>query len=160
MTTITRSALRDMLYGLRGTVPLTISALTRVNLPKKAGFAGDVFKLSRVNGLTGTNVVAARQRASPGYERHPRSWGERISPALVQGRNGVYLSIRVEHRLATVYLSRHGSFLKTMRENELPDILPKKESPIQVRDYALTSIKRIAIAGRRYRVVEDGSEMT
>lgn len=158
METLTQSGLRDMLYGLRGSVPLTISALTRVPLPKKAGYVGEVLKLARINGLAGTDTMAAMERMVTGYKGGSRPWGERISPALVQGPNGVYLSLRIKHRLATVYLARHGSLLKTMRENELAGLLKPDTRPIEVREYSLRSIKRIAINGKRYRIVDDGME--
>lgn len=146
-----------MLYGLKASTLVTISALTKVDIPKRAGL-NDVFKLARVNGLTCVDHQRAMERKVGPYCLAPRSWGQRLSGALVEGRLGkMYLALKVERRLATVYLARHGSLLKTIREAEIGDALPKREpSPVERRDYSLANIKRISIGGERYRVVPDG----
>lgn len=61
--------------------------------------------------------------------------------------------------LETVYLTRRGPLLKTVKHDEIADALPKPDMrPVLVRDYALRHIKRIAINGKRYRIVDDGME--
>lgn len=152
MKTISHSELRDLLFGIRCATPVTISALTKVDLPKMVGIR-ECFKLARVNGLTGTDYHAAIARH--GGTSGARAWGSRLG-ALVEKGSRFYLTIRIKHRAEPIYLVRHGSLLKTAKSGELNAVLPKPDTrEVQVRDYALTNIKRISIGGERYKVIED-----
>jgi hypothetical protein len=88
----------------------------------------------------------------------PRQWGRHISAAVIenQGADGVkhYLQLKVEKSLSSIYLARHGSLLKIVREKELEGMLPKRdERPVIVRDFRIDHIQRASFGGKKYRIL-------
>ncbi len=153
MKTLTLSQLRDKLLTLRGAVPITISALTQVKTPIEMP---PVLKLARVNGISGADYAASLSRATgETHTSRSRTWGTRVTPHVVVHGDKTYLTLKVEHAYEHVYLSRHGSLLKTVKDAEVLPYLTSKASAIKVRDYDISHIKRIAFGGERYKIVED-----
>ena len=153
METITQSQLRDALVTLKSATPITISSLTEV----KSRYGKPLYKLSRINGLTGINYSAAVNRLIP-FVPKPRQWGQHISPGVIEHEtaDGVkhYLQLKVEKALSSVYLARHGSLLKVVRESELEGMLPKRdERPVTIRDFRLDHIQRASFGGKKYRII-------
>jgi len=153
METITQSQFLDLLLGLKGATPVTISSLTSV----KSKYGKPLLKLARVNGLAGANYSAAVNRLIP-FIPKPRQWGTRISPHVVEytkeGKTNYYLTLKIERALSAVYLARHGSLLKVVREKELEGMLPKRDERfVTVRDYSLSNIQRASFGGKKYRIL-------
>lgn len=157
METITQSQFLDLLLHLKGATPVTISSLTSV----KSRYGKPLYKLARVNGLAGADYSAAVNRLIP-FVPKPRQWGRHISAAVIEneGAEGVkhYLQLKIERALSSIYLARHGSLFKVVREKELEGMLPKRdERPVTVRDYSLGSIQRISFGRKKYRILPDSS---
>ena len=113
MRSITQSQLLDLLLSLKGCEPITISAMTEV----KSRYGKTLYKLSRINGMTGADYERAVNRLVP-YTAGPRPWGIRISPHVVthtvEAKKRYYLTVKIERSLSHTYLARHGSLLKVV----------------------------------------------
>ncbi len=153
MKTLTEDEFIARLRTLTHAVPITISALTPVDLPKSVKPGVEVFKLARVNGLTCVSQERAMQRLVPTHQSGARQWGEREGPALVTKGDKVYLTLKVEKIISVVYLARHGSLLKTIPESEVLPYLRPDNRPITIRDYSISRIKRAALNGEQFKIV-------
>lgn len=163
--TITPAQLAAMLAAMRGSQPITISALTRAcKLPD----GREVFKLARVHSFNRADHGAAVNRAQQG-EGHmpfvpaPRSWGRNVSQFLVSydhPKHGLryYLPLRVLRADKPVYFARDAAgFLRYVpRDMVTPHLPPERaKAPhgVVVRDYALDNLVSVHVRGKRLRVV-------
>ncbi len=178
MRTISLDGLRDLLSNVRGTTAVSFVALTKVDArktgnPHKLG----IYKLARVNAMLGTNHEAAvvRQQAregvtDPTYVAQERSWGERVSGALVRKGEDYYLPVQLNPTVCArpVYLvpkidANGKPRLVPIPEAEVAPWLPpdRREAqaahqgvarPVERRDYKLSSLAYAALNGERLRV--------
>ena len=167
--TINQSQLADILRSVKGATPLTISALVDARARKTGNPFREVLKLSKVNGMCGcsyeksVNRQQNREGTIPAFEARERSWGERISPALVEGKEGkLYLAIQPQRTAQPVYFGRNdkGVLIQVKKEVVAP-FLPEKRSSAEAqgvdkeivyRNYSLSSITALSIGGEKYRV--------
>ena len=168
MKTINQSQLADILRSVKGAAPITISALVDARARKTGNPFKEVLKLSKVNGMTGANYEASvnrqhdREGTTPAFEARERSWGERISSALVENKGKLYLAIQPQRTAQPVYFGRNdkGVLMQVKKEAVAP-FLPEKKSSAEAqgvdkeivyRNYSLTSITALSIGGEKYRV--------
>lgn len=172
--TITRAELRAKLQALKGATFVTISALVDARARKTGNPYAQVLKLSRVNGVVGADYEASvnRQLGREGkdhivFESQGRSWGERVSSALVlkadkeSGQDKAYLAIQPQHTRAPIYFGRQASGLlrQVAKETIAPFLPAHKPSAIQgtdkevvYRNYGLDGIASISMNGQTYRI--------
>jgi len=154
MEIITQSQFRDALIALKSATPITITALTEVKAPR---YGRPLYRMARINGMACANYSAAVNRLIP-FVPKPRQWGHHISAAVIENITAEgtkhYLQLKIERSLSSVYLARHGSLLKVVREKDLEGMLPKRdERPVTVRDYSLSNIQRASFGGKKYRIL-------
>ncbi len=168
MKTITVNQLRNALMGINHALPLNISALVDAR-PRKTGnpFAA-IAKLSVVNGMTGFDYEASvnrqlgREEKETDFSAAARSWGQVISPALVENKGEYYLRLKVESTRKPVYLTKRTAgnpwvvTAKEIIDNYLPPIAKAQnqgtEKEIIYRNYKLSSLVSVSMNGERYRI--------
>ena len=149
-------------------MPITISALVDARAKKTGNPFSEVLKLSKVNGFTGANYEASvnrqqdREGSVPAFEARERSWGTRISPALVENKGKLFLAIQPQKTEKPVYFGRTiAGVLMQVRKEAIQSFLPAKhssaeaqgvEKEIVYRNYSLENITSISINGEKYRV--------
>lgn len=162
--------LTKFLLDRKGAEFVSLVSATRPRMLKKDRYTGEpnrygsVVKVSRISGLLGFRYENSvnNQREREGGERdfvaEPRRWGQivtrhdgRPSP-LIEHHSEHYLEIKVEYSLGTTYLDEGGTE-RTFAE--LAGFLPQRsesprqelDKPVILRDYALTSIRKLTIGG-------------
>jgi len=165
MKAITQPELLATLDGIKGATFATIVTETDARLKKTGNPFGPVRKVSRVNVTLGFQYASAvnRQRTREGseadFESAPRQWGERVTPMLVEHKGRTYLETKVENVYSTEYYTTDGR--KLSREDVAP-FLPsrsgssrqKTEKEIVVRDYAIDSIRSLAMKGEEFIMLQ------
>jgi hypothetical protein len=167
MRQVTPNQIEEILRDTRGAKAVTITAKTEVRL-KKVGkeLFGQVFKLSRVNGMINWNYEGAvnRQREREGgmadFESHPRQWGVRLhGTPFVQHNENLYLELKVEKSVdEPSYVNSSG---ETVNLSLIRDHLPTSssssrqgvEKEIILRDYKMESITSITMNKITYIIV-------
>jgi hypothetical protein len=176
MQTITLGRLAMILRDIKGATPVSISALCPANCNKTAVREGikvripfeTVLKLSRVNGFTGADYERSvnrqrdREGSVPVFEAQERSWGERISPALVEKENKLYLVVQIQRTLnKPIYFAKDGSgLLKQIQKDSIAAFLRKSsgaprqglDKEVIYRNYSLANITAISLGGEQYRI--------
>jgi hypothetical protein len=102
---------------------------------------------------------AKREHKEIDFQIQPRKWGTRIKgTSLVEHKGNYYLETKVEKVYSTRYVDIDGNelnkedvlpFLPKKRESSTQDELEKK---IYLRDFKLSSIKRLAFGGKMFLV--------
>lgn len=168
MKTINVAQLEAILATVKGASAINISALVDTGARKTGNPFAEVLKLSKVNGMTGTdyengvNNQQMREGNAPTFVVSPRKWGVRISPALVEHKGRKYLSFRPLNTTRPTFFARQSSgVLLQVSKETVAKFLPaqKSSAPAQgvqkeifYRDYALDSITSLSIGGEKYRV--------
>lgn len=179
--TVTVSQLREILNGISHAMPIAFSALVDAKAKKTGNPYGDISKLSRVQAFTGADYEKSvnRQLDREGktqleFTAKERSWGERVSPALVQNGGKFYLVAQVLKTAKPVYLVRKpwklnapntGTILReqilTPIAKEaiaafLPAVRPATnqgtEKEVVYRNYSLENLISVSVNGLRLRV--------
>jgi hypothetical protein len=164
MQTMTRNELVAFFTGIRGATFATITTETEPKLLKTGNTLGDVRKVSRVNVCLGFQYEAAvnrqreREGATADFEAASRQWGERVAgTVLVSHKGKTYLETKVQKSLDHKYLGANGTILP---DELIAPFLPKKspgrqdlEKEVMVRDYAIDTIRHIAVAGKEFVIV-------
>ena len=157
------------LSALRGAQPVTVETRTVPTMRKTGNpFAGNVVKLSRVNGFvnwtyaTSVNNQRDREGRDTNFEALPRQWGTRVASTPFVLHNGrVYVELKVERSLGHGYQTLSGQPIPV---ESLIDFLPAKredsgrqevERAVVLRDYAIDSLTAVTFAGERH-VIDDG----
>ncbi len=123
-------------------------------------------KLVRVNGFTSVNYESAVQRQEmregklPLFAARERSWGTRISGALVEQDGQYYLVIHPRAYGKPTYFARIGDMLKQVTRDKIaPFVPPHKpnesqgvDKPVEYRNYALSSVVALSLDGEQYRI--------
>jgi hypothetical protein len=175
---MTKQELAGFLVDRKGAEFATICTMTEPKCLKKnrnTGLPnefGTVTKVSRINGIIGfryeqsVNNQRDREGLEADFEASERRWGEHVlrsdggQSALISHKGKMYLEMKVENTLETVYLDGNGV---TRTHKELSGILPKRqtnsgrqeiEKPVILRDFALSSIREIRIGGETLKVSE------
>lgn len=167
MRQVTPTQIEEILCDTRGAKAVTITAKTEVRLKKAArDIFGQVFKLSRVNGMINWNYEGAvnRQREREGVEgdfvSHPRAWGVRMPRTpFVQHNDTLYLELKVQKSVdEPSYVNAAG---ETVNINLIREHLPASssssrqgvEKEIILRDYKMESITSITMDKTSYIIV-------
>lgn len=173
--TVSPEKLRQILAAsVTHATPFTAITLTDAGARKTGNPYLGVYKLTKVNGMTGTiyanavNRQAAREGSpEPSFQAQPRKWGKRLSAGLVVNDAGdqFYLPAQLNPSLTPkpLYLVRAGvgKRLKAVPKEQVAPWLPAHKDgaagqglakPITYRDYALTSLVGLSINGQKYRV--------
>jgi hypothetical protein len=164
--TISQNQLIDLLYSITHAQPIAFSALVDARARKTGNPFGQVFKLSRVQAFTGFDYEASvnrqlgREGQAQDFTAGMRSWGERVSPALVRKDNKFYLVAKVERTSKPVYLVPSRLGLMAIAKELIAAFLPASrpalnqgtEKEIVYRNYAVENIYSLSIAGKRYRI--------
>lgn len=169
MKALTIDSLVDLLASVKGATFATLITETDARLKKTGNPFGDVRKVSRVNVCLGFQYENAvnRQRVREGneadFQAAPRQWGERKpGTMLVEHKDKLYLETKVEHSLGYTFFDANGNelsaeqvepFLPTRSESSRQDT----DKEILVRDYALESIRSLAIGGETYVMLQNVS---
>ena len=167
--TLTQKQLEDQLRNLRGTEIVTLITKTIPSMNKTGNrFHGQVFKISRVNGIlnfiygNSVNLQRDREGIVEDFTPEPRKWGNRIQgTTFVEHKDVLYLEMKVERSLAHEYIWANGTQLTDAETNELKDWLKKSKQPstqktekeIILRDYKLSSIIGIVMQGIQHIVI-------
>ena len=171
--TVSPERLRQILASVRHATPFTAITFTDAGARKTDNPYLNVYKLTKVNGMTGTiyanavNRQAAREGTDPSFQAQPRKWGKRIAPGLVANDTGdqFYLPAQLNPSLKPkpLYLVRAGvgKRLKAVPKEQVAAWLPAAKDgasaqglakPITYRDYSLNSIIALSLNGQKYRV--------
>lgn len=165
--TVNISQLAQILRGVSHAMPIAFAALVNVKARKTGNPFGDIAKFSRVQAFTGFDYESSvnRQLSREGkdqltFEAKERSWGERISPALVENNGKLYLVAKIERTAKPIFLTRRNGFLSvTPKEMVAPFLPPSRpatnqgtEKEIVYRNYSLESLISLSIAGRKLRI--------
>lgn len=179
MKTITTTQLANLLSKVTHATAIGFTAVTDAR-PKKTGNPySSIQKWTKVSAFTGTIYENAvnRQLTREGhgdeaaFEAKERSWGNRISSALVSkldaktGEVRFYLPAQIQRTSKPLYLVPTGAAqrLTVVPKERVAPWLPASkteetaaaqgvEKPVIYRDYLLSSIRSINLDGERYRV--------
>ena len=167
MKNITVNQLREVLSRVSSACPVGFSAFVSARARKTGNPFADVAKLSKVSAFTGivwensVNRQLGREGKEESFQESARSWGERISPALVQKEGKFYLVAKVEKTAKPVYLAKRasGQAWQVVAKETVAAFLPTPraantgtEKELVYRNYSLENITRISIGGETYRV--------
>lgn len=169
MKTISQYQLVDRLRMINHATPITISALVDSRARKTNNPYGEILKLSKVNGMTGfdyensVNRQLGREGKAKTFEASERSWGRRISPALVEKDNSFYIIIKIEKSFRPVFMARIEKLLKVIPKEKIEAFLPVYRKPanqgtekeVIYRNYSLANLKYAAFGGEQYRIRGD-----
>jgi hypothetical protein len=165
--TVSVNQLREILARVSSACPIGFSAFVSARCRKTGNPFADVAKLSRVSAFTGINWEASvnrqldREGKAETFEASARSWGVRVSPALVENKGQFYLVAKVERTAKPVYLAKRQAGLpwspvsKAAIAAFLPVAKPAStgtEKELVYRNYALANLTRVAVGGEVYRV--------
>lgn len=170
MKTITQPQFAEILRGITHALPISFSALVDARARKTGNPFGEIRKISRVQAFTGFDYENSvnRQLDREGktqleFTAKERSWGQRISPALVEKDGKLYLVAKIQRADKPVYLhkSKQG-FWKVISKELIAAFLPAfkpatnqgTEKEIVYRNYSLENIVSLSMNGERYRVRE------
>lgn len=179
MRTIDLPQLRTILAAVKGTTMVSFVAVTdsRCRVKNNPHIAlGPVYKVAKVNATVGAehqNSVNRRQAQegviSPAYvEQKDRSWGTRLSSALVKKGDDYYLPAQINStranpiylapqmvggkvRLVPVPTSQIAPFLPSGRREEHAAQQGVTRS-VERRDYRLSSLAYVSINGEQLRI--------
>ncbi len=180
MRTIDLPQLKDILAAVKGTTIVSFLAVTdarcrvRDNPHTKLG---PVYKVAKVNAVVGAEHEDAVNRQqgregvdSPAYvEQKERSWGTRLSAALIERNGDYYLPAQINPlvRQRPIYLAPRMRGTKVrltpVAAEAIAPFLPAERREeraahqgvarlVDRKDYRLSSIAWLAINGERYRV--------
>jgi predicted 2-oxoglutarate/Fe(II)-dependent dioxygenase YbiX len=168
MKTISLPQLQILLARVKGAKPLTISAFVDARAKKTGNPFAEIRKLSKVNGFTGANYEASvnrqqdREGTVPAFEAKERSWGERVSSALVEKDGKWYLAIQPRATSKPMFFARMaGQPFKLTVKEAIAHLLPAHKSnaesqgvdkEVVYRNYALANIAAITMDGESYRI--------
>ena len=164
--------LRDILAGVTHAEPFSATTLTKADAKKMGNFHGSIFKLTRLNGMTGvdysSSVLKQQARegvAEPAFQAQPRSWGQKVSPALVEHKNVFYMPARLNPALTPkpLYLIEKKNRLVAVDKAVVAPFLPPNRSTkaaaaqgvareVVYRDFRLDSIVSLSLNGKKYRI--------
>lgn len=169
--TLTRKQLVDAMLALKGTPATFTTIITRTEPNMRKGgnpFVGNIFKISRVNGIINWHYVNSvnNQREREGkvadFVPQPRKWGQRIEGTpLVEHKGHHYIELKVERSLGHEYVYANGDSFSTEDLQRLQLFLVKSKQPetqqtdkeIILRDYDIGNIIAIVYGGTQYIVV-------
>lgn len=167
MKALTTTALVALLTSVKGATFATLITETDARLKKTGNPFGPVRKVSRVNVCLGFQYESAvnRQRTREGteadFEAAPRQWGQRQPGTMfVEHKGKLYLETKVEKSLSHIFMDANG---KELTPEEIAPYLPARsessrqetDKEIIVRDYALESIRSLALKGETYVMLQD-----
>ncbi len=180
MKTINIPQLRDLLAAVKGTTIVSFVAVTDARARKTGNphcLLGPVFKVAKVNAVVGAEHEDAvnRQQTREGVvnpaftEQQVRSWGERLSAALIKKGDDYYLPAQINPLsvIRPVYLAPRMCGTKVrltpVATEAIAPFLPSERREeraaqqgvarlVDRKDYKLSSLAMIAIGGERYRV--------
>lgn len=127
----------------------------------------EVHKLNKINGFTGVLFERAVNRRLesegklPLFAARDRTWGSRISSALVEQDGKFYLAIQPKATGKPVYFARIGDMLKQVTKDKIAAFLPHHRSAaesqgldveIPYRNYAIENLVALSIDGEQYRI--------
>ena len=159
-----------MMLRNKGASAVTIVARTEPKMRKTGNpfAAGEVFKVSRVNGMIGWDYANSvnNQRGREGvvaadFVAHKRTWGEKIDGTpLVAHKGSLYLELKVEKSLDHRFEDANGDELDDTTVDMVKTFLPVRKQaatqqtvkPIILRDYNLSTILSITYKGVCYLV--------
>ena len=168
MKRITLIQLQNILAGIRGATPIAISAL--VDARARVNPFAAIAKFSVVNGFTGFDYENSvnRQLDREGKDQltfaaKERSWGQVVSPALVENKGKYYLRLKVEKTRKPLYLTKQtesSHWLITAKEKIVSYLPPARhatnqgtDKEIVYRNYSLDNIVALSHGGEKYRVM-------
>jgi hypothetical protein len=174
LTRINYSELYSLILGITHALPITITAFVDCRPRKTNNPYNCIYKLSKVNGFTGTDYEDGinRRREKEGstadFVAKARKWGVHVTNALVkhtnkEGETNYYLSFLPIHSKAPLYFVRSGplSTWQLVSRSTVSPWLPTVVDPAEsqglevgryYRDYRLDNIHAITINGKSYRV--------
>ena len=167
--TVTVNQLAVILAAITHALPIAFSALVDARARKTANPFGPILKLSRIQAFTGFSYEASvnrqldRENSQLSFTAQARSWGERISPALVRNEKtgGLYLVAKIERAASPVFIVRSPSgFLQPIARERIAAFLPEHKAAtnqgtdkeITYRNYALNNLVSLTMNGTRYRI--------
>lgn len=126
----------------------------------------EVRKLNKINGFVGANYESSVQKQEqregklPLFMARERTWGTRISPALVEKDGQYYLPIHPRAYGKPTYFARIGDMLKQVTRDKVSPFIPAHkpnesqgvDKPVEYRNYALSSVVALNIDGEQYRI--------
>ena len=160
-------AMENMFLTFHGTSLAGLETLTDARAKKTDNPFKDKIILKQSQLLVNLGFVysnslenqAKREQKEIDFQVKPRVWGERImNTALVLHKRYYYLECKVEKVYSTRYVDVDGNELN--KEDVIPFLPKKKESSTQdglekkiyLRDYKLSSVKRLAFGGKLYLI--------
>lgn len=164
MQTIRFERLEKILRDVRGTTAVTITALTEPDMVARDNpYAGRVRKRSRRNCLIGfgyenaVNNQRLREDKDADFVAGPRKWGVRIAGTpIVEHKGKVYLEAKVQRVLEYRYevdgeIVENALIEPWLRDKGAAD-RQELAKPVELRDFALTSITDLVMGGYHYHV--------
>ncbi len=181
--TVTVTELANILAQVSHATPIGFTSLTDARAKKTDNPYGTIRKLTKVTAFTGATYETSVNRQmvregngeAPAFVAKERSWGNRISAALVSkldndtGEVRFYLPAQIQRASKPLYLvlkerTRGKAILTAVPKEIVAPWLPKEkpeaphqpvDKPIVYRDYSLDSLITVSIGGCRYRVRRD-----
>ena len=156
-----------LLMQNKGATAVTIVSRTEPDMYKRNNpHFGNVFKVSRVNGMIGWVYANAvnRQREREGktddFTAHPRPWGQRLAGTpLVENKGKYYLELKVEKSLDHRFEDVNGNVMSDSDIAAAKKFFKPKSASRQgvdkeiiLRDYAIGKILSITYKGTCYLV--------
>ena len=183
--TVSISQLRDILAGVTHAQPFSATTLTKADAKKTGNPYGTIRKLTRINGMTGVDYSSSveKQQAregveNPSFQAQQRSWGQKLSAALIEHKGSFYMPARMNPsltpkplyliekpnagnlsarpRLVAVDKAVVAPFLPASRKTEAA-AAQGVTRPVEYRDFRLDSIISLSLNGRKYRVRQEPS---
>lgn len=165
---IREDQLVDLMRNNKGATAVTIVARTEPDMRKTGNpYIGQVFKVSRVNGMIGfryenaVNNQLGREGEAKDFVAQPRKWGVHIDGTpLIEHKGNYYVEMKVEKSLDSRYEDGAGNELENDVLDLVKQFIPVKNKPatqgtekeVICRDYKVSTILSLTYRGTCYLV--------
>lgn len=168
MKTVTKAQMIEILSKVNHATPLAFTARIKTKLKKTSNPYADfeVFKISRVFAFTGfsyensVNKQLEREDKSPEFQAQARTWGERISPALVKDKDKFYLVAKVQRARSPVYFYNNNGLNKIINVDKIKEFLPVikptsqgLEKEVIYRNYVIDNLISVSLNKEKYKII-------
>lgn len=175
MRLIARNQFVETLRGLRGSTPIGLSAIVKVDAVKKDRITkapnpyAEIFKLSKINAFVGidyensVNLQREREGNESNFVAKPRVWGVKVAPSLVEHKGKYFISCKVEKTRKPIYLIKdENNSFKVIRKELVAPFLPLEshsstqdlEREVIIRTYSIDNLHQVNMNKETIRFAE------
>lgn len=176
MKSITQSELQDLFFATDKTQFVSFVSITDPAMRKRNNPHPDARKVSMVTAVINwtysrtVNTQRRREHKRPNFKALRRKWGRKINGTplvahkTADDESKFYLEVKIERRHVLYFNpktrrkispAKLEPFLKPIEKNERQ----KLDREVILRDYQLTGIAELTIAGQQYRIAPAAKEL-